>query len=252
MRKGQNIKLPKEVYIERHHVFPRSIYNIKYELLGRKNNIIVKLTAKEHYVAHHLLWRYYQKKYGNKDERTIKMLYAFWKMFINKKEKITSRIYDILRTQVSELMSERMSGEKNHNFGKPMSEETKRKLSKKMTGRIASEETKQKLRGRTGRKSSNFGKHLSEETKRKISEKLTGKNSPMFGSKRNQETKDKMRAKKIGKTLSEETKQKIREKMTGEKNPNFGLKRSQETKQKMQEARKRRMRKVERVDPKTR
>lgn len=42
-------------------------------------------------------------------------------------------------------MTERMSGENNHNYGKELSDDTKEKLSKSLTGRIISEESKQKI-----------------------------------------------------------------------------------------------------------
>ena len=78
IRKAENRTLPKG-YTEKHHVFPISIYG--------KNNRIVVLTGREHCIAHALLEKIYIKRYGLKDERTIKMTYAFWAMTNQKTDK---------------------------------------------------------------------------------------------------------------------------------------------------------------------
>ena len=67
IRKAEN-RTPPEGYTEKHHTFPKSIFG--------KNNRIVILTAREHYIAHALLEKLYIKRYGLKDKRTIKMIYA--------------------------------------------------------------------------------------------------------------------------------------------------------------------------------
>ena len=72
VRKAQNRMLQNSEYCEKHHIFPKSIFG--------KNNYIVKLTLREHFVAHLLLWKYYKRKYGNKNQKTIKMVYALNRM----------------------------------------------------------------------------------------------------------------------------------------------------------------------------
>jgi len=71
-----------------------------------------------------------------------------------------------------------------------------------------------------------------------------GKDSPRYGKKHTQETKDKIRKSLQGNVISEETRIKISEKnklnRLGEKNPFYGRKHSEETRQKMKEAAKRR------------
>lgn len=65
---------------EMHHVFPKSIYG--------KNNRLVALSLKEHYVAHALLEKIFLKRYGKKDPRTLKMNRAFFMMNSYNRKKI--------------------------------------------------------------------------------------------------------------------------------------------------------------------
>lgn len=94
-----------------------------------------------------------------------------------------------------------------------MSQEHKDKISKALTGRKLSEETKEKLseiaKQRTGEKNPFYGKHHSEESKLKMSES------------------------KKGKSLTEEHKQKISNAIKGENHPNYGKHLSEETKKKI-------------------
>lgn len=150
IRKAQNRELPKEVYVEKHHIFPRSIFG--------KNKVIVKLTAKEHFIAHHLLWKYYNKKYGKKDFRTKKMLHAFalmvWSGKIN--IKLVAKEYESLKFGYSLLMKEKV-GPLNNRFGVKHSDETKEKMMLKALGKKHSKETLAKISlNRTG-------KHLGHE-----------------------------------------------------------------------------------------
>ena len=101
-----------------------------------------------------------------------------------------------------------------------VSEETRRKISKALTGKKASEETKEKLREiHRGEKHNWYGKPLSEETKRKIGEANNGDKNGMFGKK-----------------LSDETKRKIGDSCRGEKHYIYGKHRSEETKEKLRKA----------------
>lgn len=73
---------------EKHHIFPQSIYG--------KNNNIVLLSPKEHYIAHMLLWKTCKKRYGEYHYRTYKMFYAFNTMSWSGKnhKRLTSRDFD--------------------------------------------------------------------------------------------------------------------------------------------------------------
>ena len=83
-------------------------------------------------------------------------------------------------------------GEKNPNFGKSPSKETREKIRK-----------------------GNLGKFVSAETRHKQSEALRGENNPMFG--RSGENNP-----MFGKNHSEDTRQKIKEALEGDNNPSKG------------------------------
>ena len=81
-------------YIERHHVFPVSIYG--------DNDRTVILTYREHFLAHLLLAKIFEKRYGNNDYRTRKMKCAIGMMTITSKdERIkTSHHYERARQMI--------------------------------------------------------------------------------------------------------------------------------------------------------
>jgi hypothetical protein len=97
-------------------------------------------------------------------------------------------------------LSESRMGEKNHNFGKPLSDTTKQKL-----------------------RDCNLGKKLSEETCIKMSIRMTGEGHPMFDKHHREDSKQKMREQKLGK-------------MDGEKNPFFGKTHNEESSKKISES----------------
>jgi hypothetical protein len=67
IRKAEN-RTPPEGYTEKHHTFPKSIFG--------KNNRIVVLTAREHYIAHALLEKICIKRYGLNHWKTKNMVNA--------------------------------------------------------------------------------------------------------------------------------------------------------------------------------
>lgn len=78
----------KGVYYEKHHAMPKSMG-------GGKGENLILLTAKEHYVAHHLLW----KICGNKE-----MALAFKKMKGN--NRINSKDYETMKLKAREVSVE--------------------------------------------------------------------------------------------------------------------------------------------------
>ena len=108
-KRGYN-KKNVEMYVEGHHVFPRSLYGQTTE----GNRRIVYLTAREHYIAHSLLEKAFIKRYGEKHPKTIKMTHAFWKMNHHKsgdKEYYcNSRLYEGLKIRVGNVVGNRCRG----------------------------------------------------------------------------------------------------------------------------------------------
>ena len=208
IRKAEN-RTPPEGYTEKHHTFPVSIFG--------KNKRVVTLTPREHYVSHVLLERICIRRYGLKDQRTIKMTYAHSIMKGNGGY-VNSYLYESARIRFSEAkkgenhpmfgkvhseetkakISNANKGNTVWNKGKVLSEERRAKMSESMKGKILSEEHKAKIR------EANKGKTLSEEHRAKLSEALKGRTL-------SEETKAKMSAAKKGKILSEEHKAKIKE-----------------------------------------
>lgn len=122
-----------QIYTEKHHIVPRCMNGTNSD-----ENLVV-LTAKEHFVAHHLLCKIYPKH--------PKLWFAFnamihWKSKTNVWRegvvKLTAFEYEQLKMQRSALISELMTG-------RYVSNETREKLRIANTGRIVTAETKRKL-----------------------------------------------------------------------------------------------------------
>jgi hypothetical protein len=126
IRKAENRTRP-EGYTEKHHTFPVSIYG--------KNNRIVVLTVREHYIAHILLEKICIKRYGLYHYKTHKMNKAHCMMKSNK-------IYGYYNSYLFENARTRRSlqscGEGNSMWGKKFSEETISKMSNSRKGRVFS------------------------------------------------------------------------------------------------------------------
>jgi len=122
--------LSPDIYIERHHIYPKSIYG--------QNLDLVKLTAKEHYIVHLLLWQGLKFKYGIKDRNTRKMASAFnmmCKISDNQKRiKIDSKRYEFLKIANSESK-----------IGTTITDSHKKAISIANTGKIVSNETRGKI-----------------------------------------------------------------------------------------------------------
>lgn len=164
-------------YSEKHHIIPKSLGGS-----NSKDNLVA-LTAKEHFLAHHLL----AKLHGGK------MWNAYWLMCHENTTsgscvKVSSRQYETGRIRHADQVSRMFSGENHPLYGRAMSEETKRKISESNTGRVHSDEHKRKIsegckgnKSNTGRKLSpdhiNKMKNrvVSEETRRKIGDSSRGR-----------------------------------------------------------------------------
>jgi hypothetical protein len=135
IRKAEN-RTPPEGYTEKHHIFPVSIYG--------KNNRVVILTAREHYIAHALLEKIFIKRCGLKHYKTIKMTLAHSGMRGNGGY-INSYLYEGAKMRRSEIMRGNRNG-----VGKKQTEEQKKVISKRSkemwkTGVFSTKEYREKL-----------------------------------------------------------------------------------------------------------
>lgn len=184
----------------KHHIIPKHIGGT-----DDPSNLI-ELTIEEHAEAHKKLY----EQYGRWQDKVA------WQGLANLIGK-------------DELLAEVCSnkGERNPNFGKPMPEETKQKISKKLQGHLVSNETRKLW------KEQRSGKKHTEETKKKISNAQKGKVLT-------EEHKELLR-----KPKTEEHKQKISQSNKGKpKSPDhaakcriarLGIPHTEETKKKMSE-----------------
>jgi hypothetical protein len=139
----------KSHYTESHHICPKSkdlfpeFANLKINPWNK-----IKLTARQHFIAHWLLW----KSYGGGQR------YAFLAMVRGVKNKyqqdrtskINSKTYKILKEEHYKsskgennyFFHHKFIGQENGFYGKKHSEETKKIISRCQTGKIESDETR--------------------------------------------------------------------------------------------------------------
>ena len=138
-------------YFEGHHIVPQSKGGKGISSKGLKNDNIVYLTAREHFLAHWLLWKIHRDKSS---------AFAFHRMlFRNKNQKriISSIGYEEARLAFSETNKGNTFGK--YNKGRKISEEQKSAISKFMKGRWK------------GENNPFYGRKHSEITKKIISDK---------------------------------------------------------------------------------
>jgi hypothetical protein len=256
IRKAEN-RTPPEGYTEKHHTFPKSIFG--------NNNRIVVLTAREHYIAHALLEKICIKRYGLKDRKTIKMITAFWCMNNQntKNEYFNSYLYESSKirfidskrgVKMTESHRQKMSesnsgkiwwtdgiktkhskkcpgegwykGRPNINVGRTVSEDTRRKISKKNSGKKRTEEHKEKvikeLKTRRWWNNGVEDKHTAEcPGEAWVLGRLFTKHSEKYKTK---EFSEKSRKNNLGKIVSDETRKKQSDMRKGRKWWNNGIK----------------------------
>jgi hypothetical protein len=179
-------KTIKGQYYERHHIVPKCLGGS-----NEKTNI-VKLTAREHYVAHQLLAKIYPDHLG--------LIFAAYSLSHDGNgQRISNRVYEWIKLKYISKLSEYLK--ENHPMkGKHHSIEAKEKMSKAKKGKPMSDDTKKKLKVYS----------LSDENWHR-------------GKKRSAQTCENISKAKIGKKMSDETKTKCSLRTVGEKNPNFGF-----------------------------
>ena len=187
-----------KAFLEKRHkrekVFEYEGHHVKLNCLGGK--LIVLLTAREHYLAHFLLYKHY-KSNGNKNTK-IKSARAFNSMTFQSGDNIkryTSHTFEIARNahyeslrgdnhpfrvngvpedfgkKVSKGM-EKLSDEWRENAAENMLKVRSNVTPEQEAKRI--EKVKEVMSQRTGEKNSMYGKPCSDENKKKKSEKMKG------------------------------------------------------------------------------
>lgn len=186
--------LNENFYYENHHIIPKC--------LGGSDNFenMIKLTAREHFICHWLL-----TKMSDNTNHKLKLISAFQYMLFRENEyqqryKISSRIYETIKTNISKEKSKLFSGAGNPMYGKKHTQKSKDKISKKNKGRKWNH---------------------SVEAKEKISKALTG-------IKRSDDFKQKLSKANRGKIESEETRLKKSKARIGKKHSSETLKRLSE------------------------
>jgi hypothetical protein len=148
---AQSRELPPDTYTERHHIIPKCMGG------PDTSNNLVRLTAKEHFIAHRLLVQM------TEGELHRKMVFALWRMTQdnkarNSRHKVTSFQYQNLKQLMAVNMSEQtrehnqVNGKPEHlvawvkengpwNKGKKMPNEFGQNISRKRKGSKSSETT---------------------------------------------------------------------------------------------------------------
>jgi hypothetical protein len=252
-----------EGYVEKHHIIPRCMGGTD------EPENIVRLTAREHFVAHQLLVKIYPE-----NKNLILAVIRFSRQ-IKSGLIVNSKLYQWLRIQCAKRASELMKG-------RVFSEEHRKKLSmahskpyiekysfavtkslkekrvqqttgdgNPMYGKIHTDETKSKMSEVQleiyKQRLDESGSYITEEHRIKLSEATKGENNGMYGKTHSEmtkekmslkakerppfsdETKEKMRISSTGRIQSEETKRKKSEKLKGRVSPTKGKKVSPET-----------------------
>lgn len=156
--------IPVEGRVERHHIVPRSFGG------SNKKENMISLPLRLHFLAHWLLWKAY---------RDGRMANAFWTMACCHGAKLNSRTYATVRDTAAKAIAKAK-------LGKTTSDRQKAIVSKMMSGRVVSEETRRKIsEAKKGKKQTeehiaklsaiNTGRKASAETRLKMSLAKKGK-----------------------------------------------------------------------------
>ncbi len=181
-------------YYEVHHIIPKS--------LGGSNNKdnLVTLTAREHLIVHKLLKKITFILFGIESKQYKSMTYALWQMSNRNNNSalyMSSKEYERLRLEFSQIQSKQYSGIGNPRYGKKVKQSTKDKISDANKGKTPWIK----------------GKHHSNETKKLMSKNhanVSGNKNPMYGKKHKIESIQKMKDHQWDRS--------------GSKNPRFGKK----------------------------
>lgn len=151
-------KSPPTGYTERHHIIPKS------EGGSDDKENIIRLSARQHYIAHLLLAKIY-----NDFKMYSAVLYMRCSSQDHKRDfKFNSRLFEKMRREFAKHISNINKGRTAWNKGRPFSEEAKRNMSIAHKGHKFSEEIRKRM------SESRKGIKFSESRKRHIAEGRRG------------------------------------------------------------------------------
>jgi hypothetical protein len=184
MERAKGRKPEKGGYYEKHHIIPKCMGG------SNDNDNKVKLTYREHFIAHWLLHREYPTNKSLAAAFHIMAYGTSWRNARKEKGDFFPSSRQLEEAKMAKVIQRR---------GTRHSEETRRKISESTKGKVSpnkgkttSNEVKEKMRA------AKLGKKRSEEDKRKISEGKkkqvpTGPSNHRYGTKHTAETKAKLR-----------------------------------------------------------
>lgn len=136
------------------------------------------------YLGSGLLLKNAISKYGKDNFKVDIIEYCYSFQELNDRERFWIAHYNAVSSDMFYNILYGGYGTGSFNYGKRLSEETKRKISKSKIGHKDSDEVRMKKRiARLGEKNPMYGKrwHLSEDTKKKIGDKCRGRNNGRYG-----------------------------------------------------------------------
>jgi len=152
-------------YSEKHHIVPKCFTN------NNKKSNLVKLTAREHYIAHHLLYKIYEKSSDTRKKEQMARAWMAMCYLINDKQS-RAQVKSYQYEAAKKAHSEAIKGKRALPIGFTHSDETKLKLSEVGKGRAAW----------------NKGKTMSEDVTLKNKLSHVGQKNPMKGKKHSSDT----------------------------------------------------------------
>ncbi|ACV50240.1 putative homing endonuclease [Delftia phage PhiW-14] len=166
-----------EGYTEQHHCWPRSLGGA-----DRSWNL-VHLTAREHFLAHWLIWKALRTK-------GMALAFLFMTMGGNEEEsehrKQSSKSYEYARRSASMAMK----GANNHMFGIDKEKHPMYGTLGGFSGMVHTQKTKDLMSaGKIGSKNPFYGKKHTEENKKKFAERINA----FQGKSHSEETREKLR-----------------------------------------------------------
>lgn len=193
--RGQN--RPRDPKHEKHHIIPKSLGGT-----NKKENL-TNLTPREHFICHWLLTKIHSVGEAHwKMLNAIRIMRAENAAQTRYHTKITSRVYAKLKEEYAVLNSKARKGRGNGMYGKKHTPEAVAKIRAGLMGRVQPpEENARQIAAQTGRTRAPF----SDAWKAKMSAAASGENNSRFGVKVSDETRKKLRLKKLGTKQSPET-----------------------------------------------